>query len=222
MPCIFPPAPRPKSRSCWRASAGCCCPCGVTTICLALPCSTASRRARPGPFCLFCLPLLVFVWKILPGARPCGRIPLPGLPRIRPCLRIWECRRAFARLSGRTGCGKSGPAPLHWLCMGIVLLRLANGDSVVRRGGHAFAEKYLKALADACREALPSDVLAARVGRWEIALLFPASGRGACHKLARAALTRMEAVRLLSAAEKARAPTPVRRACPVSARYAWY
>ena len=91
---------------------------------------------------------------------------------------------------------ESGPAPLHWLCMGLVLLRLGNGDSIVRRGGHAFAEKYLKALADACREALPSDVLAARVGRWEMALLFPASGRGACHKLARAALTRMEAVRM--------------------------
>ena len=94
------------------------------------------------------------------------------------------------------GAEESGPAPLHWLCMGLVLLRLANGDSVVRRGGHAFAEGYFKALADACRDALPSDVLAARVGRWEIALLFPASGRGACHKLARAALTRMEAVRM--------------------------
>lgn len=94
------------------------------------------------------------------------------------------------------GAEESGPAPLHWLCMGLVLLRLANGASVVRRGGHAFAEGYFKALADACREALPSDVLAARVGRWEIALLFPASGRGACHKLARAALTRMEAVRM--------------------------
>ncbi len=94
------------------------------------------------------------------------------------------------------GAEASGPAPLHWLCMGLVLLRLANGDSIVRRGGHAFAEKYLMALADACREALPSDVLAARVGRWEFALLFPASGRGACHKLARAALTRMEAVRM--------------------------
>ena len=94
------------------------------------------------------------------------------------------------------GAEESGPAPLHWLCMGLVLLRLANGDSVVRRGGHAFAEGYFKALADACREALPSDVLAARVGRWEIALLFPASGRGACHKLARAALSRMEAVRM--------------------------
>ncbi|MDE8731441.1 hypothetical protein PZH39_17390, partial [Desulfovibrio desulfuricans] len=36
------------------------------------------------------------------------------------------------------GAEESGPAPLHWLCMGIVLLRLGNGDSVVRRGGHAF------------------------------------------------------------------------------------
>lgn len=94
------------------------------------------------------------------------------------------------------GTEDSGPAPLHWLCMGLVLVRVTNGRALVANGGYGFAERYLKALADACREGLPSDVLAARAGRWQIALLFPAGGRGACHKLARAALTRMEAVRL--------------------------
>lgn len=94
------------------------------------------------------------------------------------------------------GAEEGGPAPLHWLCMGLVLLRLTNGPSIVRRGGHAFAEQYLAALADACRAGLPSDVQAARVGRWEFALLFSTSGRGACHKLARAALARMEGVRM--------------------------
>lgn len=91
-----------------------------------------------------------------------------------------------------------GPAPLHWLCMGLVLLRLTNGPLLVRGGGYAFAETMLRELAGACRDGLPSDVLAARVGRWEFALLFPAAGRETCRKLAEAALTRMDAVRLTS------------------------
>lgn len=94
------------------------------------------------------------------------------------------------------GAEDGGPAPLHWLCMGLVLLRLANGPSIVRRGGHLFAETCLRELAEACRTGLPSDVTAARVGRWEFALLFPAGGRGACRKLAEAALARMDAVRM--------------------------
>lgn len=88
------------------------------------------------------------------------------------------------------------PAPLHRLCMGLVLLRLRNGEETAREAGFAFADHFLGALAAACRADLPSDVLAARAGRYELALLLSASGRGACHKLARAALARMEAVSL--------------------------
>ncbi len=88
------------------------------------------------------------------------------------------------------------PAPLHRLCMGLVLLRLRNGEEITRQAGFAFARDFLGALAAACRTDLPSDVLAARAGRHELALLLSASGRGACHKLARAALARMEAVSL--------------------------
>ncbi len=86
-------------------------------------------------------------------------------------------------------------APMHRMCMGIVLLRMNNGPDVVRRHGFAFAENFMRRFADACRSVLPSDVLAARVGRHELALLLSASGRGACHKLARAVLARMEAER---------------------------
>lgn len=89
-------------------------------------------------------------------------------------------------------------APMHRMCMGIVLLRMNNGPDVVRRHGFAFAEKFMRKFADACRSVLPSDVLAARVGRHELALLLSASGRGACHKLARAVLARMEAERPVS------------------------
>lgn len=91
---------------------------------------------------------------------------------------------------------EAGPAPLHRLCMGLVVLRLRNGGELTRQAGFAFGETFLRHVADACRAALPSDVLAARAGRHELALLLSASGRGACHKLARAALNRMEAVSL--------------------------
>ena len=89
-------------------------------------------------------------------------------------------------------------APIHRMCMGVVLLRMNNGPDVVRQHGFAFTENFMRKCADACRSALPSDVLVARVGRHELALLLSASGRGACHKLARAVLARMEAERPVS------------------------
>ena len=92
----------------------------------------------------------------------------------------------------------AGPAPLHLLCMGLVILRLVNGPSLVREGEYAFAQSYVRALADACRNSLPSDVKAARVGRWEFALLFPAGGREACRKLAESVLARMDSVCMTS------------------------
>lgn len=98
--------------------------------------------------------------------------------------------------------------PMYRMCMGIVLLRLGNGPGMVRRHGFAFGENVMSQLADACRAVLPSDVLAARVGAHEIALLLSASGRGACHKLARSVLARMEALRPVSALTKQ--PTALR------------
>ncbi|WP_291302222.1 diguanylate cyclase [Desulfovibrio sp. MES5] len=86
-------------------------------------------------------------------------------------------------------------APMYRMCMGIVLLRLSNGPDMIRRYGYAFDENVMRQLAAACRAVLPSDVLAARVGTHEMALLLSASGRGACHKLACAVLARMQALR---------------------------
>ena len=88
------------------------------------------------------------------------------------------------------------PAPLHQLCMGLVVLRLRNGEDMAREHGYAFEEDMLRRLADACRDGLPSDVTAARVGRHELALLLSVSGRSACHREAAAALERMSAIRL--------------------------
>lgn len=85
--------------------------------------------------------------------------------------------------------------PLHRLCMGLVLVRVGNGPDVTRKAGYALARQYLCALADACRADLPAHVLAARVGRWDFALLLSTNGRGACHALAARTLARMEKVR---------------------------
>lgn len=88
------------------------------------------------------------------------------------------------------------PAPLHRLCMGVVLLRVRGGEEIVREHGYKFEEDMLRELAHACRQGLPSDVLAARVGRHEFALLLAVSGRKSCHKQAEAALVRMAAVEI--------------------------
>ncbi|RRD69723.1 MULTISPECIES: tetratricopeptide repeat protein [unclassified Desulfovibrio] len=86
------------------------------------------------------------------------------------------------------------PVPLHRLCMGLVLVRVGNGPAIARKAGHAVACDYLRALAGACREGLPTDVTAARVGRWEFAFLLSTDSRGVCHALAANVLARMEKV----------------------------
>ena len=89
--------------------------------------------------------------------------------------------------------------PLHRFCMGLVLLRLRNADEMVGACGYAFVDEMLCRLASACGQGLPTDVLAARVGRHELALLLPVSGRGRCRKLAGAVLERMRQVRMTDA-----------------------
>lgn len=84
--------------------------------------------------------------------------------------------------------------PLHRLCLGLVVLKL-NG---VKKRLDDYYESYFANLARACVQGVPSDVLCARLGmhegRYEIGMLFPATGRGICHKLAQGALARMHSV----------------------------
>lgn len=89
-------------------------------------------------------------------------------------------------------CGDGQNAPLHRLCMGLVLLHFSNGRELVGRMGFRFVDELMRRAAAALRQELPSDVVAARVGRFGMALLLPSvSGRGACQKTAEAALARM-------------------------------
>ena len=88
--------------------------------------------------------------------------------------------------------GDGQSSPLHRLCMGLVLLHFSNGREIVGRMGFRFADELMRRAAEALQEELPSDVVAARVGRFGMALLLPSvSGRSACQKMAEAALARM-------------------------------
>lgn len=88
--------------------------------------------------------------------------------------------------------GDGQTSPLHRLCMGLVLLHFSNGREIVGRMGFRFADELMRRAAEALQEELPSDVVAARVGRFGMALLLPSvSGRSACQKMAEAALARM-------------------------------
>ncbi|MDE7242154.1 MAG: diguanylate cyclase [Desulfovibrio sp.] len=104
-----------------------------------------------------------------------------------------ELLRAAMRDPSRAA---SGPAPLHRLCLGMAVLRWRDGEAMTRSFGYAFCEEMMRAQARACLAELPSDARAGRIGPCEIGLLFPAIGRGACHRLAQEALSRMDAVRV--------------------------
>lgn len=104
-----------------------------------------------------------------------------------------ELLRAVMRDPGRS---VSRPAPLHRLCLGMAVLRWRDGEAMARALGYAVCEETMRALAGACMAALPSDTRAGRLGPYEIGLLFPATGRGACHRLAQEALARMADARV--------------------------
>ncbi len=83
-------------------------------------------------------------------------------------------------------------AGLRRLCASICVLRLANADEMQEKDGWAAMEKCLAGLAQALLQWLPEDVLAARAGRRDIALLLPGvAGRLACQKLAEGAVACM-------------------------------
>ena len=105
-----------------------------------------------------------------------------------------EAARVREQLADPTAEDSHG-ASLHRLCMGLVLVRMSNGRELAETYGYAFTDGLLRQVADALREDLPGNVVAARVGRFGMAVLMPSSsGRKACQRLAQEALRRMAAV----------------------------
>ena len=105
-----------------------------------------------------------------------------------------EAARVREQLADPTAEDSRG-ASLHRLCMGLVLVRMSNGRELAETYGYAFTDGLLRQVADALRAELPGNVMAARVGRFGMAVLMPSSsGRKACQRLAQEALRRMVGV----------------------------
>lgn len=87
-------------------------------------------------------------------------------------------------------------APLYRACSGLMVVRCRALRTLRHGGGHAFADRCIRALAEALTQNLPDETLAARTGEGEFTLLIPAATPGACRKLAAALLARLDAVAL--------------------------
>lgn len=89
------------------------------------------------------------------------------------------------------------PSPLHLFCVGIVVIRLVNAQALAEMGGYSYLERCVAKLAAALADGLPGDILPARAGRADFALLLSSvTGRGACQRAAEEALSRMSSVSL--------------------------
>lgn len=105
-----------------------------------------------------------------------------------------EAARVREQLADPTAEDSHGVS-LHRLCMGLVLVRMSNGRELAETYGYAFTDGLLRQVADALRAELPGNVMAARVGRFGMAMLMPSSsGRKVCQRLAQEALRRMAGV----------------------------
>ena len=173
----------------------------VVLITLILSYFMSRRRLIPWlAFCLYCLGVLMLHGVKVRDAR----LLLPQLPAIADlCLELLARVKA-TRVDAVTGLatenvlygsmedeaarvreifadpsrGDGQSSPLHRLCMGLVLLHFSNGREIVGRMGFRFADELMRRAAEALQEELPSDVVAARVGRFGMALLLPSvSGR---------------------------------------------
>lgn len=127
-------------------------------------------------------------------------------------------RRAFAGPDWESDAGRTGSDALagaasesfSWQSSaGLVILRAAGLREASRSHGHALAERLLKDLGAALREALPGEVLAARTGDAEFAALLPGASRQSAEETARAMVRALDGVRLISPLTG----TPIRAVC---------
>ncbi|MCR4666195.1 MAG: tetratricopeptide repeat protein [Desulfovibrio sp.] len=81
------------------------------------------------------------------------------------------------------------------LCVGIVMVRLSNGEELGFRCGHVFVRDLLRRFASVLVSHTPADGTAIRFGRYEAGILFHANGREKCRTLASELLTELLAVK---------------------------
>lgn len=96
---------------------------------------------------------------------------------------------------------KQGPAhlrgqvALYRMCLGLLVFRFCDAREALRRQGYLATDEFLRGMAG-CLAELPGEAMAARCGRYDLAVLFHASGRTACQDLARSLLGRMAGLRI--------------------------
>lgn len=88
--------------------------------------------------------------------------------------------------------------PLYRLCKGLVVLSWRDGRRVAQEFSQSFYENVFRKLAEKLKSLLPESAIATSLGKYEgrheFAILFNASGRNACHTLARKLCAALEAL----------------------------
>lgn len=109
-------------------------------------------------------------------------------------------REVLSGLSGAApGAGEQTPASEEgtgYGRLGLLVLRFTGLRAILAQTSHSFADRFTAELAEAFREALPADVLAARTGDYDIAALLPGADHARCESVASEALLRMAGVHL--------------------------
>ena len=80
--------------------------------------------------------------------------------------------------------------------LGLVVVRFAGMEQLIRQAGHDFAERLMTRMAETLRETVPGQALCARSGEYEMAVLVPGGDRTGCERLAIEAVHRLQEVLL--------------------------
>lgn len=87
-------------------------------------------------------------------------------------------------------------APLYRLCKGLIVLSWQDGHNIIKEYDHEFFEHVFLTLGKSLKSILPNGAVASILGKYEgrleFGIIFNASGRNACHALARRLKLRLE------------------------------
>lgn len=106
-----------------------------------------------------------------------------------------ELEAVQTRTEGVTG-QSGGNIPFYRLCLGMIVIRWQEEELVIRQHDHEFVDHIYYSLAKNLLASVPEKVVAAPLGKYEgrhdFGLMFNATGRDACFKLARRVIGDME------------------------------
>ncbi len=127
---------------------------------------------------------------------------LTGLARMPRLLERMEHDADMVSSYFTGGVSTDQEVPLHKACMGLIVLRCPALDSLASEFGYTFAHQALSDWAKALQQDLPQEILAARSGENECALLLPTATRTSCSKLTEEVMNRVDAVTLIHGPSK--------------------